>query len=175
MLLFGDTPNEGELCMLWPPDVPFEAFLRRATEEGSEWWSEIYWSATVNQTLCLKRGDIWSTAQNRIYKRISGSYAVVKDWSSGTKKMLHGSGCDDQMWQGEADLIVWSPPSSIGKLTNQCMVRWKWVEWFSNVWQKKEATRQAIKEIWTGKHLTRFTCEPARWISKESYGYSKWK
>ena len=32
--------------------------------------------------------------------------------------MLHGSGCDDQMWQGEADLIVWSPPSSIGKLTN---------------------------------------------------------
>ena len=174
MLLFGDTPNEGELCMLWPPDVPFEAFLRRATEEGSEWWSEIYWSATVNQTLCLKRGDIWSTAQNKIYKRISGSYAVVKDWSSGTKKMLHGSGCDDQMWQGEAGLIVWSPPAPLES--------WQTKAWLGgNGWNgsqmcdKKKATRQAIKEIWTGKHLTRFTCEPARWISKESYGYSEWK
>ena len=137
MLLFGDTPNEGELCMLWPPDVPFEAFLRRATEEGSEWWSEIYWSATVNQTLCLKRADIWSTAQNRIYKRISGSYAVVKDWSSGTKKNVTWIG----LWWSDVTKRGWFDRLITPKLhwkVNQCMVRWKWEEWFSSVWQKRE-------------------------------------
>ena len=136
MLLFGDTPNEGELCMLWPPDVPFEAFLRRATEEGSEWWSEIYWSATVNQTLCLKRGDFWSTAQNRIYKRISGSYAVVKDWLSGTKKCYMDRVV---MIRYDKERLIWSTyhPKLHWKV-NQCMVRWKGVEWFSSVWQKRE-------------------------------------